>query len=147
LPAFDSQDRLGVFNLSSSEEGSALAEFGDALDEVGEAGIVADVVLRQGMIGMTIDNYREKYGVDCPNYLKIDVDSIEDKILAGAEKTLKDKELKSVLVELDENDAEYVERVDGMLNEAGFKLDQKRHSQMIEDGPWASVYNYIYFRK
>ena len=44
---------------------------------------------------------------EIPNYIKIDVDGIEHLILEGAEMFLKDKKVKSILVEINEN---YVEQ-------------------------------------
>lgn len=35
-----------------------------------------------------------------PNYIKIDVDGIEDKILCGATKTMKDLRVKSICLEM-----------------------------------------------
>jgi hypothetical protein len=45
----------------------------------------------------TGDAYANIWG--CPNYVKIDVDGIEEKILSGMPKVLNSKSLKSVLVE------------------------------------------------
>jgi len=39
------------------------------------------------------------FGLPAPNYLKIDVDSVEERILVGASETLRDPGLRSVLMD------------------------------------------------
>ncbi len=54
----------------------------------------------QGMFGVTLDDLCEKWGLPCPNYIKIDVDGIEIPILKGAKHVLARPDLKSVIIEL-----------------------------------------------
>jgi hypothetical protein len=51
--------------------------------------------------------------------MKIDVDSIEERILAGAQQTLRDPDLRSVLIELEEADTERNARLNAALQAAG----------------------------
>lgn len=48
-----------------------------------------------------LDNLIYEQGYKCPTYLKIDVDGVEDMVINGALKLLKDKRLKTVITELE----------------------------------------------
>jgi len=52
------------------------------------------------MIALSLDALAEPFGAAFPNHIKIDVDSIEDKIVAGGSKVLADPRLRSVMIEL-----------------------------------------------
>jgi len=64
---------------------------------------------------------RCQFGLPAPNYLKIDVDSIEERILAGACETLRDPELRSVLIEVETADTPRNDRLAEALAAAGFR--------------------------
>ena len=55
------------------------------------------------MIGFTIDEFVRGFDPKFSTYVKIDVDGIENKIVEGGRKTLADSRLKSILVELNDN--------------------------------------------
>ncbi len=77
----------------------------------------------QGMFGVTLDDLCGKWGLPCPNYIKIDVDGIELSILRGAKNTLKNHELKSIIVELGTLE-EQQEAVD-LMEQAGLRVKSK----------------------
>ncbi|SFW16352.1 FkbM family methyltransferase [Nitrosovibrio sp. Nv17] len=74
----------------------------------------------QGMFGATLDDLCEKWGLPCPNYIKIDVDGIEIPIIKGAENTLRNPRLRSVIVEL--GTAEEEEEAIKLFEQAGFRV-------------------------
>ena len=53
----------------------------------------------QGSIGLTLDSLVNDYGLEQPNHIKIDVDGIEQQVVAGGDKIFASEQLKSVLVE------------------------------------------------
>ena len=55
---------------------------------------------RQGTMAVSLDDLTGRFGLPFPNHVKIDVDGIEDKIVAGASRTLEDTRLKTVLIEV-----------------------------------------------
>jgi hypothetical protein len=98
------------------------------------------------MIGYTIDDFIEKFAPPFPNYLKVDVDSIEDKIIAGATKTIRNNQLKSVLIELDTEEKDYCDRVVSALETAGLKLLTNRPPHAYDHGDFSAIYNHIFVR-
>jgi FkbM family methyltransferase len=113
---------LGVLNLSGLAAGRAFNIFDGTHDYYGRE---VRVSAHQGMVGYSIDGFREAFGVPVPHYIKIDVDSIEDRILAGANATLRDPELRSVSVELEEDDTPRNDRICSALLEAGLQLTMR----------------------
>lgn len=76
---------------------SALHSFGVAEDYTGRS---FPPFHKQGTVGVSLDYLWQAWGLDFPNHVKIDVDGLEDKVIAGAAQTLKDQRLRSVLVEV-----------------------------------------------
>lgn len=77
----------------------------------------------QGMFGVTLDDLCSKWGLPCPNYIKIDVDGIEISIIKGAENTLKNPQLKSIIVELGTNEEQ--QEAIKLMEQAGFGVKFK----------------------
>ena len=77
----------------------------------------------QGMFGVTLDDLCSKWGLPCPNYIKIDVDGIEIAIIKGAENTLKNPNLRSVIVEL--GTTEEQEEAVRLMEQAGLEVKFK----------------------
>ena len=80
-------------------EGGALNAFGVEYDFSGKKFSVEN---SYNTFGTSIDDLIEKKTLDIPNYIKIDVDGIEDLILAGAKKMLSNKKVKSILIEIND---------------------------------------------
>ena len=117
--AISDRTELGRLNLSGTNAGSVFNSFESTDDCFGNAIAVA---FRQGVVGFSIDGFRCLFGLAAPNYLKIDVDSIEERILAGACETLRDPDLRSVLIELEAADTSRNDRLTDALTAAGFGL-------------------------
>ena len=116
--AISDRTELGRLNLSGTNAGSVFNVFESKDDCFGNE---IAVVSRQGMVGFSIDGFRRLFGLAAPNYLKIDVDSIEERILAGACETLRDPDLRSVLIELEAADTSRNDRLTDALAAAGFR--------------------------
>jgi len=85
---------ISEFNYRSLDMGSALSAFGEPIDDLQKRFIPA---LRQPMLAASLDELVFEYGLPQPDFIKLDVDSIEIPILLGAPMVLKN--VKSVLVE------------------------------------------------
>ena len=77
--------------------GGAGGVFAGATDNYGEA---IDAVYELRALGYSIDDLLEKFDVPFPNYLKMDIDGIQERVIAGARGTLRDRRLKSAMLEL-----------------------------------------------
>jgi FkbM family methyltransferase len=94
---------------------------------------------QQAVISYTVDAFIETYSKIVPTHIKIDVDGIESKILAGASRTLANPEVHSMLVELDDNRTEDQEAISDILSK-GFKI-----ASQTPKGD-TGVYNFIFIR-
>jgi len=142
--AFADQTCANVLNMQSSAFGSALSSFADAMDFNGRPFTPR---FTQAILGFTIDNFLAQFQVPFPNHLKIDVDGIEDRIIAGAKQTLADRRLKSISIELEANRIESTGAALTQLDIAGFELISKRHAEMFEGGEFSHIYNYLLRRR
>lgn len=131
----------GVLGMTTTEFGGALSQFAGP-----ESGPADGVVFRQGMIGMTIDDFVANYGAAFPNHIKVDVDGNELKIVVGAERTLSDPRLKSMSIELDDADADLVSAVTSAVGRAGLELAAKAHAPMFDDSAYKTLFNYQFRR-
>jgi FkbM family methyltransferase len=141
--AFCDARQLEYLNMSSFEIGSAMASFGEIYDFTGRE---FTPVFRQGAIGISIDEFVAHFAPPFPNHIKIDVDSIEGKIVAGAAKTLADPRMKSVSIELDDNKPDEIASVTKNLQRAGFGLQHRKHSAMFENTRFVTANNYLFVR-
>ncbi len=145
--AISDKNEFGYLNMTSTELGGALNEFNkDDLESVHAGKCSRDVVFKQGMFAYSIDEMIEKYGFDIPNYIKIDVDSIEDKIIFGANRTLANNGVKGILVELDETE-ERTDKLIEFLADKGLFLKEKRQAEMFKSSEFQTQYNYIFERE
>lgn len=99
--ALTDQEGLDVLQLHGPVLGpaSALHAFGSAIDYQGNA---FSPIATQGLFGTTLDLLTTRWGLPVPNHLKIDVDGLEPKILAGARHLLTRPELRTLLIEIEE---------------------------------------------
>ncbi len=145
--AISDKSEFGILNMTMTSAGGAVSTFSninEKLDEIKCGGVTSAVIFKQGILSFSIDELILRHGFEIPNYIKIDVDGIENLIIKGGLKTFADKGVKSILVELDENEVEYLNKVINMLQKCGFSKFTKAHSQMIEDGAYKSIYNFIF---
>ncbi len=110
---------LGRLNLSATNAASVFNAFDSTTDCFGEE---IEIVFRQGMLGFSIDEFRRLFRLPAPNYLKIDVDSTEERILAGASETLRAPDLRSVLIELERASTTRNDRLAAAFAAAGLTL-------------------------
>lgn len=144
--AISDKNEFGYLNMTSTDLGGALNEFNHRdIKTVGEGAYETDVIFRQGMFAYSMDELIEKYNFELPNYIKIDVDSIEDRIIYGGSKILTSEKVKGVLLELDETE-ERTQKLIDFLAQRGFKLKEKRHSDMFIGSVYETQYNYIFER-
>ncbi|MBI1206928.1 MAG: FkbM family methyltransferase [Azospirillum sp.] len=95
--AFDQTTRLDHLHMAHTEAGHSMHAFGQSHTIEGEIA----TVFRQAVAGFSVDDFCRLFQPPPPDHIKLDVDSIEVKILRGAEHTLRTA-VRSVLVEVDD---------------------------------------------
>ena len=137
--AFAGETRIDSLNMQSTQFGGAMSSFAERHDHAGQEFVPS---FRQGAVGYAIDDFIATFNPPFPNHLKIDVDGIEGRIVAGAKKTLADPRLRSLSIELEADREDYTKGVLARLETVGLKLVSRRHADMFEGGPFGNVYNY-----
>jgi FkbM family methyltransferase len=97
--AFDERAQLATLDMDDLNAGSFGHSFGRLDPNVSRPG--HRTIFHQPALGFSIDAFRDLYGLAAPNYLKLDIDGNEVKVLAGAPKTLADPALRGVMIEVD----------------------------------------------
>lgn len=100
----------------------------------------------QGAFSVTLDELVESGSVPVPDYIKIDVDGIEHKVLAGAQRTLSNPAVKELLVELNTHLPEHVAAIE-MLERLGFTYDKTQADGALrKSGAFEGVGEFIFHR-
>jgi FkbM family methyltransferase len=116
--AFADAEKMDRIFMKTAIDGDAGVNLGQSTDCNRER---FEPAYAQPILAYTIDSFIERFGADCPNHVKLDVDGLEPEIIAGASRTLADPRLRSLLIEVDESDPgnrAMVERIAA----AGFRL-------------------------
>ena len=140
-----SHNSANNFKYEDDTEGGALSAFGV---NFGYDGKSINSSLSVKVIGSSLDSLIENQTIEnSPNLVKIDVDGIEHLILSGAVNTLKNKNCRSVLVEVNEDFLEQSIEVKRILEDCGFVLRDKLHGNMFDSSEnFSKTYNQIWVR-
>ena len=142
-----SSEKFGYayMNEPNFTEGWAMNSFGLPLDYRGNK---FDVEQKYKMLGLSIDFILGNKFLEVPNYIKIDVDGIEDKILEGGINSLNHVNLKSVSIELNENYTSQYNNVFNSMKKIGLDYKQKKHANIYDDDQrFSNLYNYLFEKK
>jgi len=132
---------FGQLALSAFMPGGSVHSYTDK----GEAGAKRPSYL-QGSYASTLDTLVAEGVVPVPNYVKIDVDGIEPKIVQGARQTFSNPGVKSILIEVDTRIESHWEMIDLML-ELGFDYSQEQVERaQRKEGAFKGVGNYVFRR-
>ena len=108
---------LCELRMSTTEAGSAMHDFGGLSSPSGPDDHAKHL---QKALSLSVDDFRQIYQLDPPDYLKVDVDGVEEEILQGATQTLNDERVRSVLIELASDDPTRNERFIEFFGAHGF---------------------------
>jgi len=85
---------------------------------------LSDAAFRQTFLAMSLDACMATFSLPVPTMVKIDVDGAEIRVLQGAEALLHNPKLKTILIEVDDDNGEIVT----YLTERGFRLTDEEKS-------------------
>ena len=152
------QDNILAFPLGISNQTELtklhLSEFSSASSHhtVGESALnhgslkKINTKYRQGIFSTTLDDLYEKWNLPLPDYIKIDVDGIEYKIIEGCNKIFKNKKLSSILIEINENRKED-QLIIEKLKKYNFNYDKEQIDKAKrKDGPHKGYAEYLFYR-
>ena len=132
--------------ISDLRPGNSGAQLEKPVNDKGES---FSALKTEKVLAFSLDRLISDYGFPRPNYIKIDVDGLETLILRGMEKSLADKSLKSVLVEL--NNQLDLDLWTNTMKKHGLQLDHSldslpNHSDIRRKLKGNAARNYIFSR-
>ena len=105
-----------------------------------------EAVFQQGCVAFRLDDLVESKAIPVPNHIKIDVDGIEPKVVAGAANVLKNPALRSLLIETNLNLDDHRQMVQDLTN-LGFKTDPDQVQRaMRTEGPFKGIAEHVFKR-
>ena len=144
FPLTDKDHGHQLMMESNFREGGALHSFGKNLNFEGKK---MDINNNYVIYGFSINYLIKNLNYKVPNYLKIDVDGQEHFILKSADEILKNQNLKSILVEINENYIEQLKDIEMIMSKFNFKIIKKLQSKHVNlSKPFKNSYNYIFSR-
>ena len=122
-------------------EGGALNAFGVNYDFSGKNFFFEN---SYNTFGTSLDNLIEKKILNIPNYIKIDVDGIEELILIGSKNVLSNKKIKSILIEINDKFKSQKIKILRIMKKNNFKLISKSRNDFYYKNDFDGIYNYIF---
>jgi len=120
--ALADETKLDFLYMADSNAGHSMHAFGDTRSVQGDI----KVSFAQAVPGMTVDAFMETFRPPPPEHVKLDVDSIEEKILAGGARTFA-LHTRSLMVEIERSAPDRGEGIRARLREIGFTEDTAFH--------------------
>ena len=135
---------LTTLYLSKFEKGGSHHVVGESLDHNLNK---KEVKLTQGIFSSTLDDLNKIWKLPKPNYLKIDVDGIEYKIIEKSQNLLRSKELQSVLIEINPK-RDQDKQIIKTLESFDFFYDQKQVDEAKRKfGTHIGYAEYLFYKK
>ena len=141
--ALSDEARYSLLHLSQFQLGGSCHSFGEKVDHRLEH---RESKISQGCISTTLDQLVASGVVPMPDHIKIDVDGLEHKVLAGCRNVVGDRRLKSILVEINTNLGQH-RRIIADLEELGFVYSQEQVAKALRtEGAFTGVGNHVFHR-
>jgi FkbM family methyltransferase len=117
--AFNDRTMLATLNMEDVNAGGFPNAFGAERNADGQ---MLKTTSRQGAVGFAIDDFRASFDLPVPNYLKLDIDGIEDKVLIGGSKTLANPALRGIMIEMTKDGSKRNDATVAALAQGGFRF-------------------------
>lgn len=128
---------LEFLQLHDLASGSALHALGEPIDWRKNR---FQPKFEQAVLAYRLDDLRAQFALPAPRHVKLDVDGNEMKIIEGGRRTFSDPALRSLMVEINENDRPLW----ALIESCGLRLDRKALVTM--QGPQQDFYNAVFRR-
>lgn len=138
-------DRAGYSELHLSQlgVGGSCHSMGERIDFKQEP---MDPVFSQGCISARLDDLVATGVIPAPDHIKLDVDGIEHKVIAGARRVLTDRKVRSLLIEINQNLPDHMQMVEE-LESLGFRHDPAQVAAAErKSGIFKGVAEYVFRR-
>jgi FkbM family methyltransferase len=141
--ALSDECAYSLLHLSEFQLGGACHSFGENIDFNLQP---RESETTQGCISTTLDQIVASGAVPLPDHIKIDVDGLEHKVLAGAKSVLADKRVQSVLIEINTNLDLHRKIIDDM-QAIGFTFSAEQVLKARRTtGTFKGLGNYVFYR-
>ena len=142
-PLSDKNERFLMMQDTEFREGAALNSYGEKFNFEGKN---QNYNMKYKLLGKSLEHILKNKILDIPDYIKIDVDGIEHLILKGAGEFLREKKIKSISVEINENFKTQFDNIVNIMEINNFKFSQKRQNEELKNsgGPFSKSFNYIF---
>jgi len=141
--ALSDQAGYSELHLSGLQPGGSCHSLGERVDFKHEP---MHPVYSQGCIAARLDDLVAGGVVPIPAHIKIDVDGFEPKVIAGARRVLTDRNLRSLLIETNQNLADHMQMV-ADLGSLGFRYDPAQVAAAErKGGAFKGVAEYVFKR-
>jgi len=129
---------------SDFREGGALHSYGKNSNFEGNK---LNIKNNYMLCGFSVNYLVNELDFEIPDYIKIDVDGLEHYVLEGADKILNEKKIKGLLIEINENYMEQLEKIKIIMERFDFKLIKREQSKFINlSDEFKKSFNYIFSR-
>jgi FkbM family methyltransferase len=141
LPLSDKTSESSL-NMTSTDWGGALSTFGEIYGQNGNA---MKKIFTFKTIGISMQDAVNNLKIPQPDYIKIDVDGIEHLILKGGISVLKN--VKELIIEIDENFEKQFKDSNKYLTDAGFIMKSKNNADKSGDLNFSNCYNQVWINQ
>lgn len=142
----DKKNGFFMMNENKFVDGGALNTFSERYNFEGKT---FKPEMNYNFYGTNIEKLINDKFLEIPSYIKIDVDGIEHLILKGMGKYLKNKKIKSILVEINENFQFQFRTIISLMLKNNFILLHKKNNENFfkYNSNHKNTFNYIFIRK
>ena len=138
------QNKFLIMKESQFTYGGSLNSYGEKYNFEGKNFLSN---MNYSLFGTSVNYLLKEKMLEVPDYIKIDVDGIEHLILEGANKYLKNKKIKSISVEINENFNKQFKKIIKIMKKNNFKLLKKNDQFVLKiDKKFSKTFNYIFIR-
>jgi FkbM family methyltransferase len=130
--ALSDRSGLSTLHIQDLTPGAALST--ESAQSLGVTLAGKRVVAREGTYALTVDEFC-RLSAMTPNCIKLDVDGTEPEILMGAAHTLENRALRSIILEMPENESAR-DRCKTYLSQAGFSHERRDSVKKVSNEVW-----------